>query len=209
MKKKLLFVLLLFAPLCTFAEEAGSFAEVGFWGKLGQHLSGDVLALPVGLAALALSLRANRYVRLQVSADYRTSILEWYGKCIQVMDRLYKGAYDEKEKKNLIAQLYALSEEGRFMFPNINKKDGFRENMLIGFKWHDSVERAFLDAFRFQCESDSTNKKELRKARNNFTSTVFEFLKAERFIKGLNKDLRVSYRENKSIEDVEVFDGQF
>lgn len=210
MKKKFLFVLFFGLGISLFAEVSISFADLTAkiaetWNKTPI----DNLSLIVSIIAITVSIRANRYSRLQVSSEYREFILDWYEKCIQIMEKLHTGNYDGKEKQNLIAKLRALSEEGRFIFPNIDKKDGYRENRQIGFKWHDSVERGFLDEFCLQCESPVIDKEKLKTARNNFTSTVFEFLNVERFIKCLNKELQTSYKENKSIEDVEVYDGQF
>ncbi|MCR5124365.1 MAG: hypothetical protein K6B43_04125 [Treponema sp.] len=107
MKKKFLSVLLFLLAVCAFAESPDNTSPQIF-SKI--TLCCDIFALPVGIAALLLSMYALRFNRMEISISYRASILEWYGKCIQTMEQLRIGKCGDKE--NLIARLSALSEEG-------------------------------------------------------------------------------------------------
>lgn len=203
MKKQFLFVVLFMLANFSFAEDT---SEVSILGKQ-ISLSGDILAFPLGITTLLLSIYAFRFNRLELSASYRESIIEWYGKCIEIMELLRIGTCDEQERKKLIARLSALSEEGRFIFPNIDKGDGENSSLPPAFQGHDSVGRCYLNEFLENVKLEA-NEKDLKDSRDKFTSMLFQIMKVRGFIYAISRESKISYLENRAREDVEVFDVQ-
>ena len=182
-------------------------SEKGVMDYIKSILSADILAFPVGIAALFISIYTLRFNRFEIYISHRESILNWYGKCIQAMEKLLIGLCDEQERVNLIAQLSALSEEGRFIFPNVDKGDGENSALLSGFQGYDSVGRCYLNEF-IENVQIKASKNVLKDSRDKFTSMVFQLMKVRGFIYTLSRDSKFSYYENRSREDVEVFDVQ-
>ena len=165
----------------------------------------SVLSLVVSLFAFFFSLYSLRYVRLPISVGWRNAIWNWHCRCLQIMNQLQICDNSDSERKQLLSKLSTLIDEGRFFFPNIDKKD------RLGF-WKYSANRGYrnyhldylVDFYNAYTKPNVDNFEDTIKLKKKFTSSVLVFLCPEKFIKKLSRDLKESYRDNKSREDMEV-----
>ena len=166
----------------------------------------DFIPICISVIALLCSAVCMLINRINVSAEYRSKIMTWYGQCVSVIMKLKRCSFDEKEKNLLLGELSGLIEYGRFFFPNIDKGDGFGKNKPAAYQGYRSHVLEYLvlyyDMFNNNTNLSVDKSDDLQR---RFTSAVYAYLKPWKFIRRLDLVLQESYKKDFPIED----DGDF
>ena len=150
----------------------------------------ELCSLTVGLVALFVAFYSLLFSQIGVSASYQEEIRNWCGRCLAVMLKLKLQA---EHKQELLAELSALIDEGRFFFPNIFKND-YGQQKLSAFQGLRSHILDYLVLY-YQLYSSESNIEisDAETIYSEFLSEVFDFLNPAEFRKMLNKALNNAY----------------
>lgn len=136
------------------------------------------LALSAGLACFYLKDR--KAARFNLISTHATAIQDWHEKVVAllILMKTLKSPRDSVEHLTHLAQLSALIEQGRFLFPNIDKGDPHGKDKPPAYQGRRNLALDFLVAshklFKQQ-SSDATNSK-LELLQKHFTSVVYEIV---------------------------------
>ncbi len=137
------------------------------------------LALSCGLAVFYV--RDRRHVKFSIENEYATNMTAWHFEAVGLLvrARLLKRDRTSLEHLTDMAQLYTLIEQGRFYFPNIDKKDGFGTDKPPAYRGYRNLALDFLVAsYNLLHETPSEEgRRKLELLQRNFTSVVFELVR--------------------------------
>lgn len=181
-------------------------------------LSADLIVAILGIVVTALiPIIGGIYAiitntkKYELTENYRQEILEWYSSVVKVMINIihfcengdFYANEHSSEKVEMLSQLSALAEIGRFYFPNVIKKDGFGNEKPSAYRGTRHVVLEFILQFYFTA-SKSTDKADIRilwKLEQNFTSFIFEVIKPRKRNKVYSKYLTITIPKGKSLID--------
>lgn len=163
-------------------------------------------SLVIAFAAFIYSYLTNTK-KYELTSQYRTEILSWYSETIEILIRLKieaKDSYkDENLKRELLSNLSAKIELGRFYFPNVDKGDKFGDEKPFAYKGYRNLMLDFL-VFSFQVFEKQDAKKYLRHAetlQRHFTSHLFDILDPKTFLKETEKHTNKTFSKELRFED--------
>lgn len=166
-----------------------------------------IIAILISLYSVWYTWKTNTK-KYELSEVLRKEILDWYSKCIHTLVslRLILEAkeIDEAEKFRLNVDLYTLTEEGRFLFPNYDRStsnppysayDGHRSLLL------DLLARSYKITSQDTAlilKQKSDNLSLLKHFQKAFTSEVFDLLKPDAHIKLHTKNTELNLSHHKT-----------
>ena len=104
----------------------------------------SVFSFILSIVVFAFYLIDRHFKMKEISMNYRTLVLEWYEKCIQILKLILVIKDDKKELEKAKARFSGLIEQGRFFFPNIDKKDGFGNEKVLHHRGYSNIIINFL-----------------------------------------------------------------
>lgn len=161
------------------------------------------LLLSTGLAVFYL--RDRRASQFSLSNEYCTSLLEWHAQVVEqlIVSRSLNRARDSEQHQHDIAHLSALIEQGRFMFPNVDKGDGFGSQKPPAYQGYRNLALDFLVAsynlLRAPPSEDARLKLEL--LQRYFTSTVYEIVRPKDRLETIRALTDRFFAKNEIFED--------
>lgn len=167
-----------------------------------------VISVIVSGISLIITLHEKYCNTVNLETVYRERILSWHSRCLNVMMLLKIDSYTDKEKRNYLAQLSALIEEGRFFFPNIDKQNDFGNEKPVAYRgYRCSVLEYLVRYYDLVRNTDSKRNedfnKQLETNQRKFTSGVFEQMNIKVYIKKMEKITKTAFIPIDSIEDKE------
>lgn len=149
--------------------------------------------------------------KYELSECYRKELLDWYTKTVQVMVALIHHirssvltqADCKAKKTELLSQLSAQIETGRFYFPNIVKKDGYGEEKPSAYQGRRQLVLEYLIHF-YRVASTEECKNGIATLKNmerRFTSTLFDIINPKMQNKLHSKYTGIPLPEGKTIDD--------
>lgn len=149
--------------------------------------------------------------KYELTECYRKELLEWYTKTVDIMISIIHYAesgnwYSKEfnvEKTELLSQLSAQTEVGRFYFPNVIKKDNFGCNKPSAYQGYRHINLEFLLHFYEVASLDECGSciSLLWKLERNFTSMIFDTIEPRKRNKVYSKYTALTIPKGKSIED--------
>ena len=149
--------------------------------------------------------------KYELTENYRRELLQWYASVISLMIKIIR--YSESgvffsadftsQKEEMLSQLSALVEVGRFYFPNVIKNDGFGDEKPSAYKGYRHLNLEFLLYF-YNIASNCVDGRYvslLWKLERNFTSVIFDMIDPRKRNNAYSKYLALTIPEGKSIED--------
>ncbi len=102
-----------------------------------------IISLSISVIALIYTFVSNTK-KYELTYQYYNDILVWHNQVIEVLTSLKLNGSNNELKKQMLAKLSALIENGRFYFPNIDKQDGFGKQKPIAYQGYRNVILDFL-----------------------------------------------------------------
>lgn len=149
--------------------------------------------------------------KYELTENFRKELLEWYSSVINLMIRIihfsetgeFFCAEFSAQKTEMLSQLSALTEVGRFYFPNVNKDDNFGKHKPSAYQGYRHINLEFLLYFyQIARHDDDGSKTELLwRLERNFTSVIFDMVEPRKRNRDYSKYLAITFPEDKAIED--------
>lgn len=149
--------------------------------------------------------------KYELTENYRKELLRWYTAVVGVMIRIIhyseRGEFDSSEfsrqKTDMLSQLSALAETGRFYFPNVIKKDGFGFQKPSAYQGYRHINLEFMLYFYHVASSygDKDHIDLLWQLERNFTSVIFDMIEPRKRNRDYAKYLALTIPKGQAIED--------
>lgn len=138
------------------------------------------LSLALSICLAFFYLKDRKAARFNLISTHATTIQDWHEKVVVLLISMknLKLSRDSVEHLTHLAQLSALIEQGRFLFPNIDKGDHYGKDKPPAYQGYRNLALDFLVASHKllkQQPSDAANSK-LELLQKHFTSIVHEIV---------------------------------
>lgn len=172
-----------------------------------MEIEGIVAALSLALSTClaVFYFRDRRAAKFALTNGYSSALLDWHAKVIELLISaryLDRPRTSEEHQKDL-AHLSALIEQGRFLFPNIDKGDSFGKDKPPAYQGYRNLALDFLVAsynlLRGQPSKEANLKLEL--LQRHFTSVVFEVVRPTERLETIRALTDRYFAKNQSFED--------
>lgn len=175
--------------------------------EISMTIEGIIAALSLLLSSglAVFYVRDRRAAKFGLMNAYASSLLEWHEKVIErlILVRCLNRARNSEDHIKDLAHLSALIEQGRFMFPNIDKGDGFGIDKPPAYQGYRNLALDFLVAsynlLREPPSGEVTLKLEL--LQRHFTSVVFEILRPRERLETIRALTDRYFAKDQSFED--------
>lgn len=139
------------------------------------------ISLLVSIGLAVLYVRDRRHAKFNVENEYITSLVNWHEQVIAVLMRARNLKRERKSAEHLadLAWLSALIEQGRFLFPNIDKGDGYGADKPPAYRGYRNLALDFLVAAFNLLSQPDPNDSDLERLQKHFTSVVFEIVRPQ------------------------------
>lgn len=149
--------------------------------------------------------------KYELTENYRKELLQWYTSVVNLMIKIIhsfeNGDFSSPEfsaqKNEMLSQLSALTEVGRFYFPNVIKNDGFGSKKPSAYQGYRHINLEFMLHFYWAALSDTDGTKIalLWRLERNFTSVIFDMIEPRKRNRDYSKYLAITIPEGRAIED--------
>jgi hypothetical protein len=156
-----------------------------------MDLGSQEVANLISYAALIVSgvlaffyIRDRRHTRFRIAQEYVDKLLAWHGAVVDVLMRLEAIGDGDEDKRELLARLSSLIEQGRFYFPNLVRGD-FGQDKPPAYRGHRNIALDFLVALHrtHKRPRSAYDEERVQYLRQLFTSVVFELVNPSRQLK--------------------------
>lgn len=181
-------------------------------------LSTESIIALVGIAVTALiAIIGGIYAivtntkKYELTENYRKELLQWYSSVVDLMIKIIH--YSESgeffssdfllQKADMLSQLSALTEVGRFYFPNVIKGDGFGSQKPSAYQGYRHINLEFMIHF-YQVASQANDHSDstlLWKLERNFTAVIFDMIEPRKRNHDYAKYLALTIPKGRAIED--------
>jgi len=159
-------------------------------------------------AIYAILTNTKKY---ELTENYKHEILAWYKSVTKIMITIihlcetnqFYSKECEAKRNELLAELSAEAEMGRFYFPNVIKKDGFGSKKPTAYQGYRHINLEFLLHFYFIASQPYQDNSVdiLWKLERQFTSFIFDMVKPRKRNRQYARYLSITIPKGKSIED--------
>lgn len=139
---------------------------------------------------------ATRIQKYELTENYRKELLQWYSSVVTLMIKIIHFSESgeffspefETQKVEMLSQLSAFIEVGRFYFPNIITGDGHGARKPSAYRGHRHANLSFMMRF-YQVASaeNGGNTARLWELERKFTSVIFEMIDPRKRNKSYSK----------------------
>ena len=162
----------------------------------------SVISLLISILTLIYTIFSNKK-KYELTYQYYNDVLTWHNQTVDILIalKLFEGNYSQKNE--LLAQLSAKIEAGRFYFPNIDRKDNFGKEKPLAYQGYRNVVLDFL-VYQYQLFQRDDYKMYLRHAeelQKQFTSYIFQYLQPSKHRKKVGENTTIDVQFNFTIED--------
>lgn len=149
--------------------------------------------------------------KYELTESYRKELLQWYTSVVTLMIKIIhsfeNGDFSSPEflsqKDDMLSQLSALTEIGRFYFPNVIKGDEFGSEKPSAYQGYRHINLEFMLHFYWVAlrDIDGSHINLLWRLERNFTSVIFDMIEPRKRNRDYSKYLAITIPEGKAIED--------
>lgn len=160
----------------------------------------SIISLIVAIMALIYSFLSNTK-KYELTYQYYNDVLSWHNQVVKVISDLRMNFEDVLSKKSNLSKLSALIENGRFYFPNVDRKDGFGAQKPIAYQGYRNIVLDFL-VFEYQIfEKEDSHKydKHTENLQRLFTSYVFQHLDPKKQNKKIKHNTDITMKKQITI----------
>lgn len=168
----------------------------------------NIFTLVIAILTLVFAIFCWTYTKLGMSYSYQADVMNWYKRCISVMIKIIHSSSKSDIQQQLLGELSALIDEGRFFFPNIIEitKHG-KKVKIFASKPFEGLRCYILDylvefynVYKYGNGVDEAFAADIHRA---FTEEVYDFIKPHIAISSLSRKLGHSYKVLKAREHSE------
>lgn len=149
--------------------------------------------------------------KYELTENYRKELLQWYSSVVDIMIKIIHYSksgefFSSKflpQKIDMLSRLSALTEVGRFYFPNVIKGDNYGNQKPSAYQGHRHINLEFLLHF-YQVASQANDNRHtalLWKLERNFTAVIFDMIEPRKRNHDYSKYLALTIPEGRAIED--------
>lgn len=149
--------------------------------------------------------------KYELTENYRKELLQWYSAVVTLLIKIIHSSENgdfssyefSSQKKDMLSQLSALTEVGRFYFPNIIKGDQFGSQKPSAYQGYRHINLEFMLHF-YQAaleDTDGSHTALLWRLERNFTSVIFDMIEPRKRNRDYSKYLAITIPDGKAIED--------
>lgn len=149
----------------------------------------SIVSICISFTLLIYTIISNKE-RYKLAKDLYDKIICWHSKVVEIIIYLRLNP-NCQEKKEYLAKLSMLIEEGRFYYPNIDKKDGHGKNKLCANQGHRHVVLDILVLLYNRFQNDKYNEEEIKNLQKQFTSFVITSVDVGSFKKRITKNTKM------------------
>jgi hypothetical protein len=161
------------------------------------------LTLSIGLAGFYLKDRKRS--AFDLATRHTDALRAWHGEVVVVLVRMRSldRPIASLEHQSDSAMLSALIEQGRFFFPNIDRRDEFGSEKPPAYRGYRNLALDFLVASYnlMQREFNSDRQKDAEQLQRYFTSIVFEVVRPAERLREIRRETDHYFAQQKSFED--------
>lgn len=149
--------------------------------------------------------------KYELTESFRKELLQWYTSVVNLMIKIIHSSENgdfsspefSSQKNEMLSQLSALTEVGRFYFPNVIKDDGFGSKKPSAYQGYRHINLEFMLHFYWVALSDTDGTKTalLWRLERNFTSVIFDMIEPRKRNRDYSKYLAITIPEGRAIED--------
>lgn len=149
--------------------------------------------------------------KYELTENYRKELLQWYTSVVEIMIRIIHSMESQEffsdefqpQKTEMLSRLSALTEIGRFYFPNVIKGDYFGHDKPSAYQGHRDICLEFLVYFYNTAlkSVDDSNVSVLWKQERNFTALMFDVIEPRKRNRDYSKHLGLTIPKGQAIED--------
>jgi len=164
-----------------------------------------VLSFALSASLAVFYLRDRRAAKFMLMNEYAIELLEWHAKVVEqlISARCLNRPRDSEDHQRDLAHLSALIEQGRFMFPNIDKGDGYGRDNPPAYQGYRNLALDFLVAsynLLHEAPSDEVRSK-LELLQRHFTSVVYEVVRPKERLEIIRALTDRYFAKNQSFEE--------
>lgn len=143
----------------------------------------SIVSIIIAIIALIYSIVSN-HDRYKLSTDLYYKVLDWHNRVVSVIMKFRYNCF-ESNKKELVAELSTLIEEGRFYLPSKDKNDNYGNEKQSAYQGRKNVALELLVCIiKIVNKSDyDPNNPDIRILQRRFTSCIFDGLKVREYRK--------------------------
>lgn len=149
--------------------------------------------------------------KYELTENYRKELLQWYSSVAELMIRVihyikcgtFYSSEFSKQRTDMLSQLSALTEVGRFYFPNVIKGDNYGGHKPSAYQGYRHINLEFMLHF-YQIAFDGNSDKNiplLWRLERNFTAVIFDMIEPRKRNHDYAKYLEITIPEGKALED--------
>lgn len=139
------------------------------------------LSLLLSVSLAIFYFRDRRNARFSIENDYTNELLEWHKDVVDVLVRIrcLEDSESKKDRNIDLCLLSSLIEQGRFFFPNIDRKDSYGVDKPPAYRGYRNLGLDFLVASYNLARQSSDQEKynQLWLLQQHFTSIVFDIVR--------------------------------
>lgn len=165
-----------------------------------------LIAIVGGIYAIVTNTK-----KYELTENYRKELLQWYSSVVDLMVKIIHCSKSGEffspdfmhEKTNMLSRLSALTEVGRFYFPNVIKGDNFGSQKPSAYQGYRHINLEFLLHFYKVASqaNDNIHIALLWKLERNFTAVIFDMIEPRKRNHDYSKYLALTMPEGRAIED--------
>lgn len=162
----------------------------------------SIISIVIAVVALVYSVLSNTK-KYELTYQYYNDILSWHNRVVEVLTNLRLNMSNSELKANQLSRLSSLIENGRFYFPNIDRKDGFGKDKPMAYQGYRNVILDFL-VYEYQILEKSDCEKYLKHTdalQRLFTSYVFQYLEPKKHYKKIKRNTDISQKTQFTINE--------
>lgn len=160
-------------------------------------------SLVIATIALIIAIVTNTK-KYELTVNQRTELLNWFNEVSELLiqSRLHI-LNDDAIELDKLGKLSSLIEYGRFLFPNVDKGDGYGKNNPSAYRGYRDITLEFLIySYDIIKRKDAKNYlKHLEKLQRLFTSRIFDAVKPQKHNKRIKKYTAISLENEMSLAD--------
>jgi hypothetical protein len=164
-----------------------------------------IISLVVSVVLAIYYFRDRKRAAFELESQYSEELMDWHAAVVEVLVRLRDlcRPIEELEHRSDLAHLSSLIEQGRFYFPNIDRKDGFGSDKPAAYRGYRNLALDFLVASYnvLQEASSKQRNEEALLLQRYFTSIVFEVVRPNDRLEAIRSHTDRYFVLNKSFDD--------
>jgi len=139
-----------------------------------------IFSLAISVTLAVFYIRDRRHARFSVESEHVTALLSWHEKVVALLMRFRHLKQDKQDPGFLadMASLSALIEQGRFLFPNIDRDAEFGKEKPPAYRGLRNLALDFLVASYNSLREPWSDKldEDLQLLQRHFTSIIFDLV---------------------------------